>query len=174
MKQLINRFFDWYEKHYLINLIVVGGLFVLQVIHLYWLAADVVAAKLVGVKFFPASQFWQTVLAVVDYTEIPALLGAGLIYLDELKAKPSFKPILFLSLLLSQFLHIFWITDEVVIGILTGSHHATWPVWLAWVAILVDYGEVPVIIDTVRKIFLAVSDKNFRQAARAFEDRLRV
>ena len=33
------------------------------------------------------------------------------------------------------------------------------PVWLAWVAILIDYLELPVIYDTLRKFFLSVREQ---------------
>ncbi len=45
----------------------------------------------------------------------------------------------------SQWLHIFWITDEILLeqGILSP--------FLAWLAILIDYLELPVIFDTMKR-----------------------
>src|SRR5919201_1934793 len=66
-----NRFWRWYERHYLLNVSVASGLFVLQLIHLYWLAASPIAMRLTGESFFNPSGAVQYVIFFVDYTEIP-------------------------------------------------------------------------------------------------------
>ena len=52
MRRAFRAFWGWYERHYLINLGLATGLFLLQVMHLAWLTTDVVAARLVGQSFF--------------------------------------------------------------------------------------------------------------------------
>jgi hypothetical protein len=44
-----------------------------------------------------------------------------------------------------QLFHIFWITDEMIL-----ERNTLDPV-LAWVAIAIDYLELPVIVDTIRR-----------------------
>jgi hypothetical protein len=49
---------------------------------------------------------------------------------------------------------MFWITDQVVVDTFAGhSLFGAWNGLLAWVAILIDYLEVPVIVDTLRKVW---------------------
>jgi hypothetical protein len=147
-----DRFWCWYERHYLVNVAFASGLFVLQLVHLYWLAADPIAARLTGDALFDPSGVVRYLIFFVDYTEIPALVAVSLVYVNELRGGRSLKPLLFLALLNSQWLHIFWITDEYVGNELAGQATvSSLPGWLAWVAILIDYGELPVIWDTLRR-----------------------
>ena len=153
-----DRFWRWYERHYLLNLAVASGLFVLQLVHLYWLGADPIATRLTGAGLFHPTGVVRYLILFVDYTEIPALMAVSLVYVNELRSGRSFKPLLFLFLLNSQWLHIFWITDEYVGNELAGQPAASsLPGWLAWVAILIDYGEVPVIWDTLKRAARALS-----------------
>jgi hypothetical protein len=86
----------------------------------------------------------------IDYIEVPAL-AAGMTYyaLSIYKhQKDAAKNALFLAMLAVQVFHIFWITDEVVYSTLIGSKGAVEvPYYAAWVAILIDYLELPVIAD---------------------------
>lgn len=115
-------------------------LFLTQVVHLIWMTTYVVPIKLGG------SPFWsppETPLAVADYLELPAIFTTSLLYLRTRNWRMLF-------LVNVQLLHIFWITDEIVLNRSTLS-----PV-LAWIAITIDYLEVPVIIDTTRKFLRRV------------------
>lgn len=172
MKRIYNSFFHWYERHYLLNISIAAFLFILQLLHLYWLAADVIALKLVGHSFFPLTSFWLDVIILVDYTEIPALIGTALLYAHDLKKNGyNFKSALFIVLLASQILHMFWITDTFVVQTFAGRNAAIGiPAWLAWVAILIDYLEIPVIIDTVRKVFAALATRDLKKAAAAIKE----
>jgi hypothetical protein len=96
---------------------------------------------------------------VVDYTEIPALISVSLIYLNELRKGWNWKSFLFLLFLNSQWLHIFWITDEYVVQELSGLAGVGLPAALAWVAIGIDYLELPVIVDTIKKFVVAVREE---------------
>ena len=152
-----DRFWRWYERHYLLNVAMASGLFVLQLVHLYWLAADPIATRLTGHGFFHPSGAVQYAILVVDYTEIPALMAVSLVYVNELRAGFSWRPLLFLAFLNSQWLHIFWITDQYVSNELAGrAAVSSLPAWLAWVAILIDYLELPVIYDTFRRAATAM------------------
>ena len=152
-----NRFWRWYERNYVLNLVLASGLFVLQLVHLYWLAADPIATRLSGTSFFNPSGAVQYAILFVDYTEIPALMAVSLVYVNELRAGFSWRPLLFLAFLNSQWLHIFWITDQYVSNELAGrAAVSSLPGWLAWVAILIDYLELPVIYDTFRRAAAAM------------------
>lgn len=172
MGSLLNKFFAWYNKYYFLNVSIAAFLFTLQLIHLYWLGTDVIAQKLFGKSFFHLEGIWYYLILIVDYTEIPALITTSLVYINELRQKFNWKSALFIFLLLSQFLHIFWITDEFVIGEFTKTGElVAIPGWLAWIAILIDYGEVPVIIDTLKKVLDGVKQGNLKKAGNALKDR---
>ena len=151
-----NKFWDWYEKHLALNTSVAAFLFFLQIIHLIWLSLHVVSFELFGQILWEPGAFWQNIIILVDYTEIPALFTTSLVYINILRKNGyRLKETLYLSFLNIQFLHIFWITDEFVIEAFTGAGGGTvLPVWLAWVAIMIDYLELPVIFETIKKALL--------------------
>lgn len=160
-----NRFWSWYERHYALNLYAATGLFVLQVFHLYWLTTDVIFLRLFAWSAFSPSPFYQYLLIAVDYTEIPALIGTSLIYLSDLRKKFHWSGILFLLFLNSQWLHLFWITDEFVVEQFTrhpASHGTVLPVAVAWIAICIDYLELPVMVDAARRAIQALHAAHFQ------------
>ena len=166
------RFWAWYERHYALTLALTTFLFALQVVHLWWLATHVIALRLLGESFFYTNPFIQTVIILVDYTEIPALVSTTLLYLFELRKQFSWKALLFIVFLNSQWLHLFWITDEFVIEQFAGRHDGTvLPAWLAWVAILIDYLELPVIVDTFLKTAKELRKGDVRGALEAIKER---
>jgi hypothetical protein len=158
MRRPFNRFFDWYERHYRLNVAIAAGLFGLQIVHLVWLTGQPLAEKATGDALWTLHGPLQWLIVLVDYTEIPALLSVSLVYINELRKHFSLKSLAFLLFLNSQYLHIFWITDEFVVATNAGEDTAL-PVWLAWAALLIDYLELPVIVDTVRKLAVAVKDR---------------
>ncbi len=163
MKTFWQKFWGWYERNYTLNVSVALGLFLLQIVHLVWLFGAVVWERAFGVMLFEFTGAWQTLIVVVDYTEIPAIFSISLVYINELRNGWNGKSALYLFLLLVQLLHIFWITDEFVLEMFTGgSEHmqgTVLPHWLAWVAILIDYLEVPVMIDTTRRFITALRER---------------
>lgn len=159
MKKIWTQFWAWYERHYVINIGITSFLFLLQVVHLFWLGGEVVADQLVGAPLFTFVGIWKVLILIVDYTEIPALLAVSLVYINDLRRGFAWKPLLYLLFLNSQWLHIFWITDEFVIDHFAGAHNTVLPMWLAWVAIMIDYLEVPVIIETFIKFFRALKER---------------
>jgi hypothetical protein len=165
--RLWRGFWDWYERHYTLNLSVALGLFVLQLVHLYWLSADVVARRLTGISYWDLDGPLRYLILLVDYTEVPALLGTSLIYLNELRKGFRLKPLLLLLFLNTQWLHLFWITDEFVVDAFTGSGSlGVLPAWLAWVAIGIDYLELPVIADMFWKLGQAIRERRVGQFLR--------
>jgi hypothetical protein len=159
-KRLWRGFWEWYERHYLLNVTLAAVLFLLQLVHLYWLGADPISQRLTDESLFSPSGLLQYLIVVVDYTEIPALIAVSLLYVNELRRGFSWRPLVLLLLLNSQWLHIFWITDEYVSNALAGEAAATsLPAWLAWVAILIDYLELPVIYDTLKRLALAIRER---------------
>jgi hypothetical protein len=157
MKSALDKFWKLYEEHHALNIAIAAFLFSLQLVHLYWLTAHVVALRLLGQSFFNLRGAWELLILIVDYTEIPALLATSLLYINEFRKDKDLKNLLFLAFLNSQWLHIFWITDEFVVDYFSGSGSATiLPFWLTWVAIGIDYLELPVIADTLLKAFRIV------------------
>jgi hypothetical protein len=143
-------FWSWYDRNYRLNVAVASLLFMLQLAHLYWLGTDPIATRLTGQGLLHLHGVVQWLIFFVDYTEIPALIAVSLVYVDELRRGFAWKPLLFLLFLNSQWLHIFWITDEYV------ANSNGFPGGLAWVAILIDYLELPVIYDTLKRLAIAL------------------
>lgn len=161
----LSRFWAWYERHEFLNLVLATGLFLLQLVHLYWLTTDVVFFRLFGQSFFAPTPFWEYLIVAVDYTEIPALIVTSILYINLLRRGGGWTNVAFLIFLNSQWLHIFWITDEFVLSHLRDMPAASMlPHWLAWVAILIDYLELPVIADTVWKVLTSLRDPELRSA----------
>lgn len=165
MKRAWQDFWAWYERNYTVNVTVAAVLFTLQIVHLIWLFGEVVWTKATGAPLFELTGLWQWMIVLVDYTEIPALISVSLVYINELRSGFAWRPVIFLILLNSQWLHLFWITDEFVIGSFAGDVIQL-PVWLAWAAILIDFAEVPVIIDTLHKMARALRDGRMGDFAR--------
>lgn len=150
---IFSRFWSWYNAHKTLNTGIAAGFFVWQLFHLYWLTAHVVSWKLFGLSFFTLTGLWEIFMALVDYTEIPAIILTSMVYINEFREQEKVRSLLYLFFLNSQWLHIFWITDEFVITQFTGAALVALPVWLSWCAIFIDYLELPVIYDTLKKFF---------------------
>jgi hypothetical protein len=150
---MLEKFWAWYERTYVLNLTIAFGLFLLQMVHLVWLTGDVVWARLFGEEIFHLHGGPELLIALVDYTEIPAIISVSLVYINELRKAWSASSLLYLIFLNSQWLHLFWITDEFVVDAFSATGTTVLPLWLAWVAILIDYLEVPVMLDTAKKFF---------------------
>lgn len=154
-----NKILAWYKKHYILNVGIASFLFVWQLIHLYWLTTHVVFNKVFDIDLFSPKGITETFIVIADYSEIPALILTSFVYIFGLITKFSWKNILFLIFINSQWLHLFWITDEFVINQFMGVSSVILPVWLAWIAIVIDYLELPVIFDTLKKFFVSLRKK---------------
>ncbi|MFN8221925.1 MAG: hypothetical protein U0R50_01605 [Gaiellales bacterium] len=153
MRAALRDFWAWYERHYTLNVGIAAGLFVVQLVHLFWLTVDPFWALVFGDPLLVIEKPWSWPVLLVDYTEVPALLSVSLVYVNELRTSGrSLRPIAYLVFLNSQWLHIFWITDAFVVESGTNGGASTLPIWLAYVAIMIDYLELPVIYDTFRKL----------------------
>lgn len=160
MKNFLDKFWDWYERHYLFNLSIATLLFFVQLFHLYWLFTDVILGRLTGESRFLFSSIWGVVSSFLDYSEIPAIITTTVLYIHILRKQFTYKTVWLLLALNIQWVHILWITDEVVIehfnSTLSLFH---WAAWLAWIAILIDYLELPVIYDTVKRLIAEIRNK---------------
>ena len=177
MSPLIENFWKWYERNKTFNLGLAAFLFTLQIIHLVWLTGDVVMFRLTETQLFglhndiDQNSLFGILILAVDYLEIPAIFTTSLVYLNELRQRFSSRSLWYLFFINSQWLHIFWITDEFIIDVFTKTSTATiLPFWLAWVAILIDYLEIPVIVDALKKFFSAVRDENLVKALENLKD----
>jgi len=159
MNNLWQTFWAWYERHYVLNVSIAAGLFLLQLIHLFWLGGEVIVLRAFGESLFEFTGIWEKIIVLVDYTEIPAIFTMTLVYIDGWRRGNKWNAVLMLLLLHSQWLHIFWITDEFVITAFSEAGKTVLPAWLAWAAILIDYLEVPVVVDTLIKLGRAVREK---------------
>jgi hypothetical protein len=153
MSSTVQKLVGFWHRYENLNLRIAFALISLQLIHLYWLTADVVIQRITGesVLGVPQGSLLFIFFIVIDYVEIPALI-AGLTYyaLSIYKHEKNFiKNSLLLSMLAIQVFHIFWITDDVVYDSFFGSTSGSVeiPYYAAWVAILIDYLELPVIFD---------------------------
>lgn len=166
----MKQFWSWYQRHYKLNLTIATFLFGLQIVHLFWLATHVIWARLFGYSLFQPSGPLEWLIIVVDYTEIPALITTSLVYIHQLREKFSVKPLWFLFSLGIQVVHMFWITDEFVLSAFSGDTIMI-PAWLAWVAILIDYLEVPVIVETVRLFLRELKKGKVTDALKVLSDK---
>jgi hypothetical protein len=148
---MANKFWEWYQRNYRLNLIITTVLFLLQIFHLYWLFTDVVLFKLTGKSYFLLTPVWGQLSIFFDYSEIPALITTTILYVHYLRQKFTYKNLIYLIFLNIQWLHILWITDEFVVEEFTEGGIFHWANALAWVAILIDYLELPVIWDTLKE-----------------------
>ncbi len=152
MSNVLQKLVGFWYRYENLNLKIAFLLISLQLVHLYWLTADVVVKRITGDSAFGLNPSGPLLLFFIgiDYIEIPALV-AGLTYyaLSIYKhEKGSAKNALLLAMLAVQVFHIFWITDEVVYDTFFGSASALEiPYYAAWIAILIDYLELPVIAD---------------------------
>jgi hypothetical protein len=143
----------WYRYENL-NLKITFILISLQLLHLYWLTTDVVLQRIYGESFLIFPKAFLPVFVVIDYIEIPALISGITFYSLSIykHQKDSWKNSLFLAMLAVQVVHIFWITDEIVYDTLFKTHLVEFPLYIAWIAILIDYLELPVMADLFYKI----------------------
>jgi len=184
---MLKIFWSWYKKNLILNQTIVAVLFGWQLLHLYWLTTHVVAGRIWGEPLFDPGELYQFLLIIADYFEVPALISGTLLYFNFSGEKLSRKNIVFLLLINSQWLHLFWITDEFVLAHFRGEHQYL-PDWLAqyinfdlpfglklpdfravcqscitglaWLAIFIDYLELPVIYDTIKNTLIRFFKKN--------------
>ena len=151
----MQKLVGFWRRYEGLNLRVAFILISLQLVHLYWLTADVVVKRITGDSAMGLTLDGPVLVffIVIDYIEIPALV-AGLTYyaLSVYKREKTIKNALLLAMLAVQVFHIFWITDEVVYDTFFGTSSAlAIPYYAAWIAILIDYLELPVIADLFYK-----------------------
>ncbi|HEY7733425.1 MAG TPA: hypothetical protein VIB07_01395 [Nitrososphaera sp.] len=157
----IQKLVAFWHRYENLSLRIAFVLISLQLIHLYWLTADVVIKRIAGDSSPGLSQSGALFIffIIIDYVEIPALI-AGLAYYGigvYKRQEHSTKNALLLAMLAVQVFHIFWITDEVVYETFFGSSSAVEiPYYAAWVAILIDYLELPVIADLFYRAIIRV------------------
>ena len=151
---LLGKFISFYHRYENLNLKITFSLISLQILHLYWLTTDVVLQKLFAKSFFLAPKSLLPIFVVIDYIEIPALISGLIFYAYCIRRNRSGakKSYLFLGLLAVQVIHIFWITDEVVYDSFFNSSFVELPVLFSWIAILIDYLELPVMADLFYKV----------------------
>lgn len=149
---MLKSFWNWYENNLKANVAMASFLFLWQLGHLMWLSFNVVLERITGASLINLTPFWEYLVIIADYTEIPALVIVSFVYINEIRKDGyGFKNILYLFFLNSQWLHLFWITDEFVVSRFKIGHETSLSVWLAWVAIGIDYLELPVMYDTAKK-----------------------
>ena len=155
MSVAIQKILDFWTKYESLNLKITFILISLQILHLYWLTADVVLQRIAGESYLGLPRILLPLFIIVDYVEIPALVSGITFYLFSIfkRGSHSRKNVVFLLLLAIQVVHIFWITDEVVYESLLDNDLVIFPVYAAWTAILIDYLEIPVMVDLFYKTF---------------------
>ena len=158
MMVLFKKFVNFYLRYQNLNLKISFLLISLQLIHLYWLTTNVVLYRITGTDyFFSGASDFILLFIIVDYIEIPALISGLVYYLFNIlynnkENKNKLKNTIFFILLAIQAIHIFWITDDIVYSTFIGGNIIEIPQYLAWIAILIDYLELPVIYDLLKRI----------------------
>lgn len=151
---ILEKVVKFYYKYENLNLKIAFILISLQILHLYWLTTDVMLTRIIGESFFAFPQIPVPILVAIDYLEIPALVSGSIFYALRIRSgRTARRDFVLLALLLFQVLHLFWITDEVLYDILFSTVPIAIPPYVAWFAILIDFLEVPVIVDLFYKTF---------------------
>ncbi|OGI85576.1 hypothetical protein A3A05_03400 [Candidatus Nomurabacteria bacterium RIFCSPLOWO2_01_FULL_41_12] len=155
---MLNTFWKWYEEKYSVIAPLTALLFLSQIVHLYWMTTNVAFFRAFGHAFSDPGPLWNTVIALVDYIEIPAIITSSILYVYQFQRGEGkkWRNILFLFLINSQWLHLFWITDEIIYAQFTGTAAFIIPIWLSWIAISIDYLELPVMYDTIKKAIISL------------------
>jgi hypothetical protein len=109
--------------------------------------------KLTGQSWFSFPDDLNVVYVVADYLEVPALISTTILYVNTLRRDRTFKSVLYIILLNTQWLHILWITDSFVVQSFSLNGMFSWDASVAWIAILIDFLEVPVIIEMLKQIY---------------------
>jgi len=152
---LFKKLINFYLRYQNLNLKISFLLISLQLLHLYWLTTDVVLYRITGTDYFVQASGFVLLFIIIDYIEIPALVSGITYYFFNLiynKKEKRIKNIIFLILLAIQSIHIFWITDDIVYSTFVGADLIEIPEYLVWIAILIDYLELPVIYDLLKRI----------------------
>ncbi len=149
---IANKLVTFWHKYENLNLKIAFVLISLQLVHLYWLTTDVVIKRLTQDQSPGLTTNGPLLIffVIIDYIEIPGLVAGLTFYGISMYSnrKGRTKNSLFFLMLAVQVFHIFWITDEVVYQtFFDQSNGVQIPFLAAWVAILVDYLELPVIAD---------------------------
>jgi hypothetical protein len=148
-----DKFWGWYEHSYKANLNFAAVVFSLQLVHLLWLTTDVVLHRIFGFDpFLEGNRTFQFILGLVDYLEIPTIIAVSLVYIHSFVTEKKKSALWYLILLNTQWIHILWITDEYVVDLLEIHEVNLAAHIMVWAAILIDYLEIPVIIDTLKKV----------------------
>jgi hypothetical protein len=153
---IVQKIANFWERYENLNLKITFILISLQVLHLYWLTADVVLQRISGESYLGLPRVLLPLFIIVDYVEIPALVSGITFYSFSILIRReghSWKNFVFLVLLAIQIVHISWITDEIVYESFFNNDLIKFPIYLAWIAILIDYLEIPVMIDLFYKTF---------------------
>ena len=154
LPKILRKFLRWYDRYDDFNTVLAAFLFSIQIVHLVWLMANVVLPRLFDISPLIIQPLFNIIVAVVDYTEIPAIISTSLVYFRSYKLKANKKDFWYLFFLNIQWLHILWITDEIVIEILGGPKLiGHWNYIVVWAAISIDYLELPVIFETLKRAF---------------------
>jgi hypothetical protein len=151
-QNMLTSFWNWYERSHNSQLRIAAVVFALQIIHLLWLTTDVVLPRLFGTPILLHGYLAQAMVVFVDYLEMPTLITVSLIYLKSFSKQRHWRDLAYLVLLNSQWLHILWITDEFIVDIFSSPTSST-ALLVAWTALLIDYLELPVIYETMKRAF---------------------
>jgi hypothetical protein len=126
-------------------------LMALQIIHLFWLTCNVTLPlfNFNDLKFSEGSFLFVS----IDYLEIPSLIITCTSYLFII-FRESHKPknILYFGMLVLQFLHIFWITDEFIVNYLDDL-----PIYLLVFVVFIDYSELFILLDLGKRLLVRMS-----------------
>jgi hypothetical protein len=125
------------------------GFLAFQSIHLLWLATNYLFPSIFGVT--PWAIFEdrnvEVILSIVDFIEVPFLMFNVIYFgLRLLRKKTDKMLIVTTAIVLLQFVHIFWLTDEVIM------ENGSLPKVFAVFSILIDYLEIQTMYVSIKRI----------------------
>ena len=120
----------------------------LQIIHLAWLTCNV-TLPLFNYHYLMFND-GSILFVLIDYIEIPSLIIASSSYIFLiLNGEKRIKNSIFTSLLLLQFIHILYLTDQFIVDYL---HEL--PLIVVFFVVLIDYSELSIVWDLGKRIFV--------------------
>ena len=123
----------------------------LQIIHLVWLTCNV-TLPMFNFHDFKFSQ-GSLLFVSIDYLEIPSLIITSTSYLFIIfRESKKAKNILYFSMLVLQFVHILWITDEFIVNYLNDI-----PIYLLVFVVFIDYSELFILFDLGKRLLVKIS-----------------
>lgn len=125
------------------------GFLLFQMLHLTWLATNFLLPSFFGtppVSWFDTREA-SVFLSLADYIEVPVLIY-NIVYIAivyRIHRIITKNHVTTLIIVMLQFIHIYWLTDEVIL-------ENAYPIYLTMIAVIIDYTELLWFRNTIKEL----------------------